>query len=529
MPVIYLVPRRRHDLLRRRQGDGPHRRRILRQRHQRHARRRGRLATMSACPSRKPSTSNTGCSRRRSSSACRSRRASPGASPWSPAAPAASARRSRRLLAEGACVVLADIDAAALDETVASFAQRYRQGRRSAAASWCDVTDEEAVIDAFDDGGMALRRHRHRRQQCRHRARPRRSRTRRWSCGTSNIVDPATGYFLVGARRLPPDEAPGSRRLDGLHRLEERASRPRPAPRAYCTAKAAEIHLARCMALEGAPIGIRVNVVNPDAVMRGSKIWQGDWRQQRAAIEQDHARTISRSIIASARCCSVGLPRGHRRGGLFLRLRPFGEVDRQFPQCRCRQRGKPSRDDTCQGMRACSYRASRRIVIADRELQAPEAALGRGLAALGRKLARRGIESRRSSSSDGLRGRGADLGRRHRRHPLCPLSGAGRTAQHPRQARGLRRHPATHPRDAECLARISPGTRSATMPHSAGGGWNGLGFDAVNSNTFQDQTGQKHSPTSSARSPNRQGDARRRPSSTISNASRSAGNSVRAP
>ena len=51
---------------------------------------------------------------------------------------------------------------------------------------------------------------------------------------------------------------------------------------AYCAAKASEIHLARCLALEGAPHGIRVNTVNPDAVLRGSKIWQGEWRQQRA-------------------------------------------------------------------------------------------------------------------------------------------------------------------------------------------------------------------------------------------------------
>ncbi|HUG62521.1 MAG TPA: SDR family oxidoreductase, partial [Methylomirabilota bacterium] len=47
--------------------------------------------------------------------------------------------------------------------------------------------------------------------------------------------------------------------------------------------KAAEIHLARCLALEGAEGGIRVNVVNPDAVLRGSKIWTGEWREQRAA------------------------------------------------------------------------------------------------------------------------------------------------------------------------------------------------------------------------------------------------------
>ena len=56
-----------------------------------------------------------------------------------------------------------------------------------------------------------------------------------------------------------------------------------PNAAAYCTAKAAEIHLARCLALEGAGDGIRVNVVNPDAVLRGSKIWSSEWREQRAA------------------------------------------------------------------------------------------------------------------------------------------------------------------------------------------------------------------------------------------------------
>ena len=51
---------------------------------------------------------------------------------------------------------------------------------------------------------------------------------------------------------------------------------------AYGAIKAAELHLARCMALEGAPLGVRVNVVNPDAVLRGTKLMQGDWRKQRA-------------------------------------------------------------------------------------------------------------------------------------------------------------------------------------------------------------------------------------------------------
>jgi NAD(P)-dependent dehydrogenase (short-subunit alcohol dehydrogenase family) len=56
-----------------------------------------------------------------------------------------------------------------------------------------------------------------------------------------------------------------------------------PNASAYCTAKASEIHLARCLALEGAEAGIRVNVVNPDAVLRGSKIWSGEWLDQRAS------------------------------------------------------------------------------------------------------------------------------------------------------------------------------------------------------------------------------------------------------
>ncbi len=52
---------------------------------------------------------------------------------------------------------------------------------------------------------------------------------------------------------------------------------------AYSSAKAAELHLARCLAEEGAEAGIRVNVVNPDAVLAGSRIWnESGWREQRA-------------------------------------------------------------------------------------------------------------------------------------------------------------------------------------------------------------------------------------------------------
>ena len=52
---------------------------------------------------------------------------------------------------------------------------------------------------------------------------------------------------------------------------------------AYSSAKAAELHLARCLAEDGGPDGIRVNTVNPDAVLSGSRIWDSSWREERAA------------------------------------------------------------------------------------------------------------------------------------------------------------------------------------------------------------------------------------------------------
>lgn len=51
---------------------------------------------------------------------------------------------------------------------------------------------------------------------------------------------------------------------------------------AYSAAKAAEQHLARCLAEEGGALGVRVNCVMPDAVLSGSSIWDGEWRRQRA-------------------------------------------------------------------------------------------------------------------------------------------------------------------------------------------------------------------------------------------------------
>ena len=50
----------------------------------------------------------------------------------------------------------------------------------------------------------------------------------------------------------------------------------------YGTAKAAQMHMTRLLATELAPYQIRVNTVNPDGVIIGSKIWEGDWAEGRA-------------------------------------------------------------------------------------------------------------------------------------------------------------------------------------------------------------------------------------------------------
>jgi len=51
---------------------------------------------------------------------------------------------------------------------------------------------------------------------------------------------------------------------------------------AYSAAKAAQVQLARIAALEGGPMRIRANIVNPDAVFEDSGLWSPEVREQRA-------------------------------------------------------------------------------------------------------------------------------------------------------------------------------------------------------------------------------------------------------
>jgi NAD(P)-dependent dehydrogenase (short-subunit alcohol dehydrogenase family) len=70
----------------------------------------------------------------------------------------------------------------------------------------------------------------------------------------------------------------------------------------YGTAKAAQVHMSRLMAAELGPDKIRVNVVNPDAVIEGSKIWEGEWAKGRAkaygiSVEELPAFYAKRTIL----------------------------------------------------------------------------------------------------------------------------------------------------------------------------------------------------------------------------------------
>jgi NAD(P)-dependent dehydrogenase (short-subunit alcohol dehydrogenase family) len=91
----------------------------------------------------------------------------------------------------------------------------------------------------------------------------------------------ATGYFLVAraAMRLLRRQGSGGSIVFVGSKNALAAS---GGASAYSSAKAASLHLARCLALEGAGAGIRVNVVNPDAVLDRSRIWSGEWRASRA-------------------------------------------------------------------------------------------------------------------------------------------------------------------------------------------------------------------------------------------------------
>ena len=188
------------------------------------------------------------------------------------------AATAERYLREGACVMLADIDDAALSKTSEGLSAKYSSDVVRTVNM--NVTDETAVASAYSaiaaefggidilvsNAGIASS------------APIEGTSLDLWNKNMSIL---STGYFLVSreAFKLFKVQDMGGAVVFVASKNGLAAS---PNASAYCTAKASEIHLARCLALEGAPMGVRVNVVNPDAVLKGSKIWQGEWLDQRA-------------------------------------------------------------------------------------------------------------------------------------------------------------------------------------------------------------------------------------------------------
>ncbi len=205
---------------------------------------------------------------------------------------------AERFLREGACVVLADIDEDALKVAIAHLTTAYSADVVHSVLM--DVTDETSVDQAVEStvlrfGGVDLLVSN---AGIASSAPITETTLELWD---KNMAILSTGYFLVSraAFRIMQIQQTGGSVIFIASKNGLAAS---PGASAYCTAKAAEIHLARCLALEGAPDGIRVNVVNPDAVLRGSKIWSGDWLQERAdaygkEVEELEAHYRERSLL----------------------------------------------------------------------------------------------------------------------------------------------------------------------------------------------------------------------------------------
>lgn len=185
----------------------------------------------------------------------------------------------RRLAQEGAHILATDIDLAGAEQLAAALNQQFGMGR--AVAVRMDVTNEDSVRAAFiraalafggidiivNNAGLASS------------APITETSLAEWN---KNWQVLATGYFLVAREGFHLFQEQG-RSGNLVFIASKNALVAGKNAAAYSTAKAAEAHLARCLAEEGGQFGIRVNTVNPDAVLSGSRIWSGSWRQERAA------------------------------------------------------------------------------------------------------------------------------------------------------------------------------------------------------------------------------------------------------
>ncbi|WP_399893632.1 bifunctional aldolase/short-chain dehydrogenase [Streptomyces sp. BBFR51] len=184
---------------------------------------------------------------------------------------------ARRLAAEGACVVVADLNA----ENAAAVAEELG-GDDKAVAVRVDVTSEEQIAEAFksavlafggvdlvvNNAGISI-------------SKPLLETTAKdWDL-QHDIM--ARGSFLVSreaARVMTAQELGG----DIVYIASKNAVFAGSNNIAYSATKADQAHQVRLLAAELGEHGIRVNGVNPDGVVRGSGIFAGGWGAKRAAV-----------------------------------------------------------------------------------------------------------------------------------------------------------------------------------------------------------------------------------------------------
>ncbi|MFE0119479.1 bifunctional aldolase/short-chain dehydrogenase [[Kitasatospora] papulosa] len=183
---------------------------------------------------------------------------------------------AHRLVGEGACVVVADLNT----ETAAAVAEELG-GPDKAVAVTVDVTSEEQIAEAFkaaalafggvdlvvNNAGISL-------------SKPLlETSARDWDL-QHDIM--ARGSFLVSREAARVMRA---QRLGGdiVYITSKNAVFAGPNNIAYSATKADQAHQVRLLAAELGEHGIRVNGVNPDGVVRGSGIFAAGWGAQRAA------------------------------------------------------------------------------------------------------------------------------------------------------------------------------------------------------------------------------------------------------
>ena len=205
-----------------------------------------------------------------------------------------------RLAAEGAHVIVADLDAAGARKVADEVVAAAGSGR--ALGLGMDVAREASVRAAFEEavlayGGVDIV-------------------VSNAGIAHSSPVDQmaladwersfavnSTGHFLVAREGMRVLKAQG---LGGafVFVATKNVMSPGKDFAAYSAAKAAEAQLAKVLALEGGPHGIRSNIVNPDAVFRDSKLWSEEVRRERAraqgiTVEQLEDFYRKRNILAA--------------------------------------------------------------------------------------------------------------------------------------------------------------------------------------------------------------------------------------